>query len=658
MTPPHAQSASVGRPRADVAARAEPAGPYVVNLCSSTTPMALSQPQDPELKRFAFFVSRRLEDGRERFRLHMGYFETLPEAEEWVAVVREFYPGAWAGEAPGKRLRAREQPAAASAATRQDPPPVRAIPVLQPAPEAVAPAVAAPEAAATAPVAAVSAVPVGAVPVAAAPMAAAPAPSAPVSVAAAAIAPAAAASVAAAPTRAAVASAAPGAFSPVPPAAVRPAAPPAPAPAPITLDRLPEPPRTPMAQEQASPPVAASAPKAASAPAASSRTSARPAAPPSEASRPAAARAETRAPTASKPAGGQSGAAATLRLSNVREVLASLDETDATREMPAASASRPQEPRPQESESGLTDTQVLTLLESRRADGKRAEPDSSISLLRPDDTGTRRALKEAVAANVPVSFAVQLQWSVQPIDVAKVPPLAIFGAYTLYTVEGSREGRRWYGLRLGFFSDAISAKQVAHYVRSEFNSVAVVPVSPQERGRACDSGGGAGASSGASPSASSSASQSASPSAGSSGSSSATPSPSKASKPSGARSPVRDRLPEPTSEFKLFDDEPPVPRAPAPAPKSPSAKPRAAARAVKRAAKGASRVRAREKRSPQTLEETLEILGADELEIDDKRGAGTSASPNGVRPLRTPERRNSPFTKLLDRLAERSRRDR
>ncbi len=74
----------------------------------------------------------------------------------------------------------------------------------------------------------------------------------------------------------------------------------------------------------------------------------------------------------------------------------------------------------------------------------------------------------------------------QPVDLDKVPPLAIFSAYTLYTVEGSREGSKWYGLRLGFFSDAISAKQVAYYVRSEFASVAVVPVSPQEKDRASE----------------------------------------------------------------------------------------------------------------------------------------------------------------------------
>src|SRR5262249_28881512 len=124
----------------------------------------------------------------------------------------------------------------------------------------------------------------------------------------------------------------------------------------------------------------------------------------------------------------------------------------------------------------------------RRPDTRQNTDEASagISLLRPDDSGTRRALKSAVTQNEPVSFAVQLQWSVQPIDITKVPPLAIFSAYTLYTVEGSRDGRKWYGLRLGFFTDAISAKQVASYVRSEFATVAVIPVSTQERGRATD----------------------------------------------------------------------------------------------------------------------------------------------------------------------------
>jgi hypothetical protein len=93
-------------------------------------------------------------------------------------------------------------------------------------------------------------------------------------------------------------------------------------------------------------------------------------------------------------------------------------------------------------------------------------------------------LRDAVGRNTPVSFAVQLQWSVQPIDAKNIPGHPIFQAYTLYAAEGRRAGRTWFFLRLGFFSDAVSAKQVAHYLRGDFASAAVVPVSPQERQQA------------------------------------------------------------------------------------------------------------------------------------------------------------------------------
>src|SRR5256714_13022183 len=127
-------SAEARHPEAPAAS----AGPFVLNLCSSTTPMALAQADLPELKRFTFFVSRRFEEGRERFRLHMGYFATLAEAVEWLSVVREIYPGAWAGEAPGKKLRARAAAAAAAQAQhavgpRPPPPPA---PGRTPAPAA------------------------------------------------------------------------------------------------------------------------------------------------------------------------------------------------------------------------------------------------------------------------------------------------------------------------------------------------------------------------------------------------------------------------------------------------------------------------------------------------------------------------------------------
>src|SRR5690349_11519263 len=117
-------------------------GGFVINLTSSTTPMALSQPKDPTLAQYTFFVSRRREDGRERFRLHMGYFETMAAAEEMLAVVREVYPSAWAGEAPGKNLRPNS--AAASAAAPAAPrAPAPAAPARQ-AKAAAAPAAAAP----------------------------------------------------------------------------------------------------------------------------------------------------------------------------------------------------------------------------------------------------------------------------------------------------------------------------------------------------------------------------------------------------------------------------------------------------------------------------------------------------------------------------------
>jgi hypothetical protein len=138
----------------------------------------------------------------------------------------------------------------------------------------------------------------------------------------------------------------------------------------------------------------------------------------------------------------------------------------------------------QPADSGaMTDTQVIRVLETRRAPSTQAPVNTegaSISVVRPEDTSVRRILKEAVLQNAPVSFAVQLRWSVQPIDLAIVPSMPIFRAYKLYVSNGNRDGRSWYCLRLGFFNDAISAKQVAYHLRSSFTSVAVVPVTEAE----------------------------------------------------------------------------------------------------------------------------------------------------------------------------------
>lgn len=210
---------------------------FVVNLCASTTPVALAPPEDEALASYQFFVTRRREEGRERFRLHMGYFASLAEARDMVEELRRRYPTAWAGPAPR-----------------------------------------------------------GATP------------------------------------EAAVAS-------------------------PPTTDAL-------------------------------------------------------------------------DALSNVRQVLATLDMDRPERAL-------------------LTPTQQWSLLET----GKLPDP----------------------------HYAVQLIWSDRPVDISTLPQPALFDVYTLYHVEGLRDGLRWYGLRLGFFMDVDAAKRVACYLKPDFASVAVVPVTEAER---------------------------------------------------------------------------------------------------------------------------------------------------------------------------------
>ena len=80
----------------------------------------------------------------------------------------------------------------------------------------------------------------------------------------------------------------------------------------------------------------------------------------------------------------------------------------------------------------------------------------------------------------------------------------------------------------------------------------------------------------------------------------------------------------------------------APAPAAAKQRPRSAAPA---------RSGARDKRGAQSLEETLEILGAGQLSIDN--GNGETLNESGVRHLRVEVQKNSPFSKLLERLSER-----
>lgn len=101
----------------------------------------------------------------------------------------------------------------------------------------------------------------------------------------------------------------------------------------------------------------------------------------------------------------------------------------------------------------------------------------------PDDQSIADGGDEA-RVEEPQRYAVQLVWSSERVEPHTLPPIAIFDAYTLYTVTCQRGGTRLFGVRLGFFRSAISAGQVAVYVRADFPGVAVVPVSDREFGYA------------------------------------------------------------------------------------------------------------------------------------------------------------------------------
>lgn len=472
---------------------------FVVNLCASTTPVALVQPSHTGLKRYTFFVSRRLEEGRERFRLHMGYFDSQEEAEKMLDLVRDVYPAAWAGAAPGIKLRAR-------AATA-----MQASQAGKGAPQGPVPA-----------------------PVAARTLAATqtPVPAAP--------------------------AAAPDASS-------------------LKLELVADMPRArPAAQFSAAP----------------------------EAN------------------------AASRSLSDIRATIDSL--SDAT---PAA--------KPVIEAQGLESAAVLRLLESARpAPAAHVAPATpaahAAAAARTPVAIPARSVPMATPVTQPAVFAVQLLWSVQAIDMNQVPQLAIFSAYTLYGAEGNRDGRRWYGLRLGFFTDAVSAKQVAQYVRSEFTSVSVVPVTTRERDRA--------------------------------GAATAKPLPAiPSAKRTGPELNFIEDVPTDTATsgsrpaLKL----PAVPASPAASASGESAGVRAAAAALGlttgttpgkrtklRVAQGTKPVSKRPAHDrPLSLEETLEILGAGDLQVDNGRGERVNDASLRERKSLPPS--GSRFSRLINRLAER-----
>jgi hypothetical protein len=395
-----------------------------------------------------------------------------------------------------------------------------------------------------------------------------------------------------------------------------------------------------------------------------SRTPAPAAAPePGAVATPASAAAPAPTPDAGGPAVAGADEAATRSLTNVRATIDSLRDQP---ELPAAALPAAPAPAPEsESPETLRAAQVLRVLETApsaaampvapaataavptvAAPPPRAVPQlrsvpapgtaSGASSVRPHLTAAPGAAPRVqVTPPELAAYAVQLLWSVQPIDMSQIPQLAIFGAYTLYGAEGNRDGRRWYGLRLGFFTDAMSAKQVAQYVRSEFKSVSVVPVTQRERTRA----------------------------------SSATARPLPATSTSKGIGHELNFIKEVPTDTAMSGSRPALQvdaRGAVVPPKSAredawldvartGALPATGKRAKLRVAQGTKPVSKRARHDgPLTLEETLEILGASTLQLDKGRGELLNdAATHDRRKVAAKPARGSRIGRLMDRLAER-----
>ena len=69
---------------------------FMITLWAGSLPPVLARLPDTQLQHLAIFSSRSREEGRERFRLHLGYFDDLSAAERTLYRVRQWYPSAWA----------------------------------------------------------------------------------------------------------------------------------------------------------------------------------------------------------------------------------------------------------------------------------------------------------------------------------------------------------------------------------------------------------------------------------------------------------------------------------------------------------------------------------------------------------------------------------
>ena len=104
LTPNHALDGTATPVVSDNGHAVAQQGRFVINLCSIAAPIPIPQPRSSHLMKDRFFVSHCWEEGRRRYRLHMGYFPTVAAAQKWLDILRRVYPSAFVSEAPADQL--------------------------------------------------------------------------------------------------------------------------------------------------------------------------------------------------------------------------------------------------------------------------------------------------------------------------------------------------------------------------------------------------------------------------------------------------------------------------------------------------------------------------------------------------------------------------
>lgn len=153
-----------------------------------------------------------------------------------------------------------------------------------------------------------------------------------------------------------------------------------------------------------------------------------------------------------------------------------------------APAQKPRTSAPQVAKPVTPAPKGAATVQAKPAPVKSVPPISRTTLMNLpelDSTQTIRALTSAELNDDAQEkwFAIQLAISEQPVNLDTMPHLDIFEAYRLYSVATAGSGKIVHSLRLGFFKEAVSAEAVGGYLKTFFGSPTVLRISVAEQAR-------------------------------------------------------------------------------------------------------------------------------------------------------------------------------